>query len=263
MRLRIAEAADPGSGASGDTMMNDGHRHQEELCAYVEGTLSTQRDAEVEQHLAECVQCAGFADSYARFLMSFESATDQDPELDAATARLDARMGSFLQGRPAGPERRSTEMLRCVFGITELVTLASQRLRDLASRSAILQPQLPDSFHAWAAPEPAPSEIPLHDVRAVDAAGVEFPVEARLAYSPHWPSERIDLLVELDLAQAGWGASVSYLLDAPQGQQAALLLFEGHVDEEGLIEILRRWDGPTPQSFEPERLRICLTHPRG
>jgi hypothetical protein len=69
-------------------------------------------------------------------------------------------------------------------------------------------------------------------------------------------------LLEFDLPYSGWEASVSYVL-APEsrGNDPALLLFEGRIDEEGLIEIRDRWKGPAPRSFEPERLRICLVAP--
>jgi hypothetical protein len=244
--------------------MSEGHRRQDELCAFVEGQLSQAARAEVELHLARCSKCAVFAGGYARFLAQVEAMPVYDPALEAATARLDARMEPYLRGVLA-TEARATQMLHRAFGIVDLVRTATRKLRDLVrihpewglvDSSAALEPA-----RAWTKDEPAPAESWIDNVVVQDARGTETTTRARLAYLPDWPSERVDLLLELDLRFRGWEAAVGYVLDVEPAEPspAALLLYEGPVDAEGLIEIQSRWEGPVPPAFEASRLRICLS----
>jgi hypothetical protein len=243
--------------------MKEGHRRQDELCRYVEGRLSEGAASSIERHLDFCDECASFADSYARFLAAVEAAPVADPGLDDAAARLDAKMAPYLRSVLA-TEAPATQILRRCFGIADVLRIATQKLRELARLHPewrLVETSVPlEPARAWAGVDRSVPDIPADHVVVSDLHGVETTTPVRLAYVPSWPSERVDLLLEFELEFQGWEAAVSYVLDTEPAAQGptALLLYEGPVDEEGLIEIQKRWEGPIPHVFDTHQLRICL-----
>lgn len=245
--------------------MDRSHPGHEDLCAYVDGTLENLEDAFVEQHLDGCEACAVFVDGYARFLVHLDGKPPRDSKLDAAVARLDARMRPYLDSVLDG-ESLATQLLRQAFGVAEVVHIATQRLQDLAQAHpgwALTRWRSAEPALAWASSSDTLDAVQIDDVIVQKPDGCTTVTTAQLVYPPRWPSERVDLLLELDLGFRGFDASVSYLLDpTPDGPPAtALVLFQGPVDQEGLVEIQSPWDGPCPALFDAARLKLCLCAP--
>ena len=245
--------------------MNPPHEPLEQLRGYVEGLLPDEHDARIERHLRLCQECAAFADSYARFLATIEDPPEPDPALDAASSRLDARMAPYLRPIPVR-SAQSVQVLSHAFSLAEVVHLAGQRLLELARTHrdwglSIGRPE-PEPVLAWAEGATGLPEVSSQAV-VIQSDGSRASTTVRLGVPPAWPSDSVDLLLEFDLDYRGWNATVGYLIDPPEtpGGATALLLQDGPVDPEGLVEIRRRWDGPAPQSFEPSRLCICVVSP--
>lgn len=245
--------------------MNPPHEPLDQLRGYVEGLLSDEQDTRIERHLRHCQECAAFADSYARFLAAIEAPPEPDPALDAAISRLDARMAPYLRQIPV-ESAQGVQILSETFSLAEVVHLAGQRLLDLALAHrdwclSIGRPE-PEPVLAWAEGAPDLTEVSSQAV-VIRADGSRASTTVRLGYPPTWPSDSVDLLLEFDLDYRGWNATVGYLIDPPAtpGAATALLLHDGPVDPEGLVEIRRRWDGPAPRSFESGRLCICVVSP--
>ena len=245
--------------------MNPPHEPLDQLRGYVEGLLPDEHDARIERHLRLCQECAAFADSYARFLASIEDAPEPDPALDAASSRLDARMAPYLRQIPV-ESAQSVQILSNAFSLAEVVQLAGQRLLELALAHrdwglSIGRPE-PEPVLAWAESDADVAEVSSQAV-VIHSDGTRASTNVRLGCPPAWPSDSLDLLLEFDLNYRGWNATVGYLIDPPAtpGGATALLLHDGTVDPEGLVEIRRRWDGPAPQTFEPSRLCICVVSP--
>ncbi len=74
------------------------HPSANDLFDYVDASLSEHLEAVVENHLAFCQDCAYFTDGYAMFLLGMENPEPLSPELEAAVARLDARMQALIRG---------------------------------------------------------------------------------------------------------------------------------------------------------------------
>jgi hypothetical protein len=233
--------------------MKPSPRPHDELCSFVEGNLFDEADVAVEKHLRGCSRCATYADGYAEFLEAFDSGAEP-PELQAAAARLDSRMSP--PSRPEKLDSRTARHLRERFSIGELVQ--EPRRSGPAGATGSAGPTL-----VWTAADSEPANLVLDQVVVVDEQGVEARTMAYLAGVPRWPADRVDLLLEFDLKYGGWDVLVVYLLEEEPAvpEPSALVLFEGRVDLEGMVEIQRRWGGPGPESFDPGHLRICLAAP--
>ena len=235
------------------------HIDRDELAGYVEGTLTDSADQAVESHLRECSACAAFVDGYVRFLGTMEETGEpESEELLAAIARLDRRMASSLRAGirivPTGALARLCQR----HAIEALLHWNSPHVDELIqSLPGQSRPRL-----VAAASEPVlAAPILVEDVPVFKTDGTEARTTARVEDLPR-RQDTFALLVEVDLDYVGWNAAIAYVLAGKRGSKpGALALFNGLVDEEGMIELHGPWIGPLAEPFDPSRLKLCLVEP--
>jgi hypothetical protein len=227
-----------------------------DLFGYLEGSLSDRADLEVERHLQSCEACAALVDRYVGALGRVEEPpVHGDEQFDAAVARLDARMAPYLGGPAAGQMPRALAWLCRVHSIGTLVGSGAGRLGPLL-QDAASQARPPRMALATDASPGAASAV-VEDVRTLGPGRREGRTTAQLdLLAPE--TGAVELILEFNLAYLGWEAAVVYLL---ADGAAALLLYSGTVDQEGLIEYRATQNELPLEAFEPARLKIALLAP--
>jgi hypothetical protein len=223
------------------------HVERELLQEYVEGRLTDETDGVIEAHLNACEACARIVDGYVGFLGSPPDRPKAELEAELRAAVLRVHGALFPRARRAGQAPDAIELLRSAHGIVELVRADSPRA------SVLLRGPGKASVRAAAA---GTAGRQSSRVEALLQRGGDRPErrEARLSASPLGP-HAAELLLEVDLDLAGWSAGLVWL---NAREAAAVELYRGVVDEEGLIEA----EAPVePGALDPAGLRLGLVEP--